>query len=777
MGIAASAFDLFSALAFCVLAYLYLPIYRRAGVITLPEYTELRFSKAVRRYLAVLACVVYITTKVSVSLYCGAVLLAAAADVPQLPAVGALLLITGLFTIAGGLKAVIYVEMCNTAVLLAGGLATCGIALARVGGLSGLQQLVSDSQPGSAAAMAGITPSFAHLYTHTGPYSFLGLLMGGPFMILWFHCADQEMVQRGLCARSAADAKAACISGGLLKLTVPFMFCLPGIVARLLYPLELGCTLQAAGQECTGANLAFPVLLQRLLPAGLRGLVLAGGVAGVVSVLSSTFNSAATLVTMDLYREWAMKTTARAAVWARPRQLVWVGRLCIAILTGLALAWLPLLPRLSPSLYIAMQSMNAYVAPPVIVVYTAGVLWPGCTAAGALAGLLVGHAAGALRLILQLTVDDSSVTMHNALVASVVQSRFLYFAAAVGCISTAVTVLVSLRSAAAPLRAVAPFVSRTALRLAALLHDWQQQRRQAAQYDTGQPLPHDTRHAEYLRAIRTVEERAARCGDCGGVVRLQQAEDAAAAAVAASAPVMAPLPVLPVPSAPSAPSAAADAEAAALHSSSYRSYRSYASFAGRARSASRMGLVAAVTLHGAQTLLYPDVSPRALDDFDEYSLSPLPPPVVVTTAATGRGSGNSSSYFPVPTRDVDEEEEGEEEEDAAAQAQGPNQQQAVPVAAAVAAAPHQSTTVTTGAGADAERYHLLSSPGSTAAASPSPAADATAAPEPAARELLRQYHCEECKAAVLRWRLLSRAANGGAAVLVAITATLVWLLW
>ena len=234
VGIAAGFFDFTSALAFIVLAYVFLPVYRRSGVFTLPQFASKRYPGALRSYLSGVALVLYVVNKTAVALFCGAILIEAVAGIDGSFAVGGLLLLTCVFSLLGGLSAVIYVEVLNTGLLLSGGAAAAVLALKAVGGWGGLTQAIAGNS--AQADEAGLVPSFSHLYHHSGVYALPALLLGGPFSILWYHCADQEMVQRGLAGRSMPDARLGSILAGFLKLTVPWTWAVPGIIARLLYP-------------------------------------------------------------------------------------------------------------------------------------------------------------------------------------------------------------------------------------------------------------------------------------------------------------------------------------------------------------------------------------------------------------------------------------------------------------------------------------------------------------------------------------------------------------
>ncbi|KAA0175371.1 hypothetical protein FNF27_03071 [Cafeteria roenbergensis] len=546
-GISAGFFDIASGLAFVLLAYAFLPVYRHSGVFTLPQWTERRFGPRVRLYLSVLALLIYIVNRISATLYCGGLIFSVTLGLNEWVSIGLLLVATGLTVTAGGLHSVLVIENINTVLLLVCGFATLGFAVEAAGGWGSVAAAISAGS--GQAEEAGIPPRFLHMWSGGELYPWQGLLLGGPWLVGWFHLAEQEMVQRGLSAASAGDAALGCIIAGLLKLTIPFTWAVPGLVARYLYPEELGCDAEApAGAECAEANRAFPVLVMRVLPQGMLGLMLAAMLAAVLSVLASTFNSASTIFVFDVASKLPClerpprepreepgpdlaappdasappaagsgeppprsrsrqrcrggsddvaqsaasggdETAALAAqprpaeapseegdaggVDAHDRWLVLIGRAWVGVMVVLGVAWIPALGRLSDSLYVSMQTLNALLAPPVLAVFVLGALWPRANEAGALAGLVAGHLPGIVRLVLATAEgagDPAAAASGDqpaagALGGGFTALNYLYFAAAEGAFSMAVVVAVSMCVAPAKQpRQVAPFGLLAALR-------------------------------------------------------------------------------------------------------------------------------------------------------------------------------------------------------------------------------------------------------------------------------------------------------------------------
>src|SRR5437660_4536661 len=253
-------------------------------------------------------------------------------------------------------------------------------------------------------------------------FPWTGIIFGAPILGVWYWCTDQHIVQRVLAAKNISEARRGTIFAGFLKILPVFIFVLPGIIAAALYSDIHG----------RAADTAYPALVTRLLPAGFKGLVLAGMLAALMSSLASAFNSCSTLLTWDVYRKWRPQATEQ--------RLVLVGRLTTVILVGLGLLWIPLMKFISPQIYIYLQSVQAYIAPPIAACFLLGVMYPRLNGTGAITTLLVGFVLGALRLILELSkayVAPDSFWMKFA------SFNFLHFAAVLFVICVFVLVAVS----------------------------------------------------------------------------------------------------------------------------------------------------------------------------------------------------------------------------------------------------------------------------------------------------------------------------------------------
>jgi SSS family solute:Na+ symporter len=416
-GLAVGHFEWIACFMLLLLGWLFVPFYLRSGVYTMPEFLERRFSPAARWYFTWVSVIGYVLTKISVTLFAGGVVMRAVTGLDIWTSAAVLIVITGLYTIFGGLRAVIYTEVMQAIVLIFGSAVLMFLGLQAVGGWSGLESRV----PADFFSMW--KPS-----THPD-FPWTGVVFGAPILGVWYWCTDQHIVQRVLAAKTEPDARRGTVFAGYLKILPVFIFVLPGIVAAALY----------ADVRSGAADSAYPALVTRLLPAGFKGLVLAGMLAALMSSLASAFNSCSTLLTWDVYRKLRPNATEQ--------RLVEVGRASTVILVGLGLAWIPFMKYISPQLYIYLQSVQAYIAPPIAACFLLGVVMPRLNGAGAMAALIIGFVLGALRFGLELGKSHLAAGSVWFWLASV---NFLHFAALLFVLSTAILIGVSLATAPPP---------------------------------------------------------------------------------------------------------------------------------------------------------------------------------------------------------------------------------------------------------------------------------------------------------------------------------------
>jgi solute:Na+ symporter, SSS family len=334
-----------------------------------------------------------------------------------------LVVVTGIYTIAGGLAAVIYTELVQTLVLLTGAVVLTFIGLNEVGGFAGLR--------------AAVPPGYFHMIKPISDPEFpwTGIFLGAPILGIWYWCTDQVIVQRVLAAKDEGHAKAGTIFAGFLKILPVFVLVLPGLIAYALYPQMF--TKNADGLVTNG-DIAYPMLIINLLPHGLIGVMIAALLAALMGGMASVFNSASTLVTLDFYK--------KARPDATELQLVTFGRMATGIMVGLGLLWVPFIKLLSSQLYVYLQSVQAYISPPIAVCFIFGILWPRLNGRGAISSLLVGFAMGTIRFVLE--VMDKGRHFDSTAIRWLVDMNFLHYAILMFVVCAGVLIGVSLMTPA-----------------------------------------------------------------------------------------------------------------------------------------------------------------------------------------------------------------------------------------------------------------------------------------------------------------------------------------
>jgi len=428
-GVAVGQFEILASLILLVLGWIFVPFYLSSGVFTMPEFLERRYSSGARWYLAIISIIAYVLTKISVTIAAGGIVFEALMGINFWTGALVVVVITGIYTIFGGLRAVLYTDLMQMFVLIGGAITVTLIGLTALGGWDALT--------------AQVEPSFFSLWRPMSDPDFpwTGILFGAPILAVWYWCTDQFIVQRVLAAKDLSEARRGTIFAGFLKLLPLFIFVLPGIVAYALAKqgrLELGASDQA-----------LPTLVRTLLPVGLKGLVVAGLLAALMSSLSSVFNSTSTLVTLDVYKKLRPQATEK--------QLVWFGQVSTGILVLFGLAWIPIMKLVSAQLYQYLQSVQAYISPPIAAVFLIGILWKRVNSQGAMAALLSGFVLGVLRLVLELNKGSL-----DGILLSYASINFLHFAIVLFVICSMILVFVSLMTTPPPESQVAGITFQTA---------------------------------------------------------------------------------------------------------------------------------------------------------------------------------------------------------------------------------------------------------------------------------------------------------------------------
>ena len=397
-----------------VLAWVFVPFYYRSKVFTMPEFLEKRFNPASRWILSIVSLIAYVFTKVSVTVYAGGVVFnvllpeiniqVTEAFVLDAFWIGALLtvILTGIYTVLGGLRAVVYTDTAQTVILLIGSFFITFFGLQKLGGWSELQTICRENAANFALWRPNSDPDFP----------WLGVLIASPIIGIWYWCTDQYIVQRALSAKDLKNARRGALWGSFLKVWPVMIFLVPGLIGYAMYQkglIEIPTKI-TDGQQGLDGDQVFAVMVSSLLPAGLRGLVVGGLLAALMSSLSSLFNSCASLFTVDIYEKINPK--------ASERHLVSVGRIATVVVVAMGIIWIPVMQRISEGgLYKYLQSVQGYLAPPITAVFMLGLFCKRINGKGAVAGLAIGFIVGMAKLIIQaLTGGDDPVITSSWLV-------------------------------------------------------------------------------------------------------------------------------------------------------------------------------------------------------------------------------------------------------------------------------------------------------------------------------------------------------------------------
>ena len=419
-GVALAHYEL-HAWCLLVLGWVMVPFYTRSMVFTMPEFLERRFSPASRTVLSVISLVAYVLTKLAVGIFAGGVVFGVLLPELSLTAFGVtfnsfwvgsvlVVVLTGLYTVLGGMRAVAYTEALQTLVLVLGSVLLTLFGLKALGGWSELRAVLDPDlfnlwKPLVPAGVSGtwapvLEPTRMAWYFNSN-FPWLGMLLCAPIIGLWYWTTDQYIVQRALGARDERHARRGSIFAAFLKLLPVFIFIIPGMIALALAKTGrapgLTSMVDAQGNViANAAQAAFPLMVVHVVPMGIRGLVVAGLLAALMSSLAGVFNASSTLFTIDFY--------ARLRPKATQHQLVWIGRVATTTMVVLGLLWIPVIQG-SRGLYYYLQGVQGYLAPPIFAVFFLGVFMKRLNAKGCLAALITGFLLGAFRLIVDTPVS------------------------------------------------------------------------------------------------------------------------------------------------------------------------------------------------------------------------------------------------------------------------------------------------------------------------------------------------------------------------------------
>ncbi len=412
-GVALAHYEL-HAWCLLVLGWVLAPFYMRSMVYTMPEFLERRFSPASRWVLSLISLVAYVITKIAVGIFAGGIVFATLLPELQLNIGGmvlnsfwigsvAVVLLTGLYTVLGGMRAVAYTEALQTLILVIGSLVLTAYGLNALGGWDRLREVLGPEmfnlwKPLIPAGIEGtwepVSETGRIAWYFNSNYPWPGMLFAAPIIGLWYWCTDQYIVQRTLAARNQTEARRGTIFAAFLKLLPVFIFIIPGMIALALAKTGQGgglsAIVDASGNVIPAqAQAAFPMMVRDVLPTGLRGIVVAGLLAALMSSLAGVFNACSTLFTIDFYSKLHPRATQA--------QLVWIGRVATAVMVLIGLLWIPVIQG-AKGLYDYLQGVQGYLGPPIFTVFFLGVFMKRLNGAGSLAALLVGFAMGMFRL-------------------------------------------------------------------------------------------------------------------------------------------------------------------------------------------------------------------------------------------------------------------------------------------------------------------------------------------------------------------------------------------
>jgi SSS family solute:Na+ symporter len=401
-----------------VLGWVFVPFYMRSMVYTMPEFLERRFNAKARRLLSIIQLLSYVIAKASVTIFAGALVFNQFLGVGFWTGAIILVIITGIYTVLGGLHAVMYTEAIQAIVLIVGSAVLLFVGLGKVGGWHGLMTVLPKEKLNMFPPLSD--PDF--------PWA--GILFAAPIVGIWYWCTDQHIVQRCLAARDEKQARRGTIFAAYLKLLPFFIFMIPGLIAFALHA-QGKLVLPTNPDGTTDYNSSFPAMVEQIMPFGLRGLLAGGLLAALMSSLASVYNACSTLFTMDIYKKMKPETS--------DKELVRVGRIATMVVVLLGMAWIPLMGRISNTLYQYLQSVQSYLAPPIAAVFLLGVFFKRINGKGAFTAMVVGFIIGIIKLSLELFQNDLTGVLHQFATIN-----FLYFCIYLFLFSIVLMIVVSL---------------------------------------------------------------------------------------------------------------------------------------------------------------------------------------------------------------------------------------------------------------------------------------------------------------------------------------------
>lgn len=373
-------FEWMAAFTLVVLSLFFAPFYFRNRIETLPEYLERRFNAAARSFLAFMAILGALFIHIGMSLYAGATVFEQFFGIDVVTSILVISIVTGIYTVLGGLKAVVVTETIQTVLLIGGSILVTALAIGALPehGINSMAEFQSQLRP----------RQLSMIWTDNSVgLAWYSVLLGYPVLGIWYWCTDQTIVQRVLAARSEHDAQIGPLFAGFIKVLPVFILVLPGVIGYVLYGSEIG----------DNANQVLPMLIQELVPTGLRGLISAGLLAALMSTIAAALNSCATLFAVDI--------VARVRPGTSDASQVRIGRWSAVVVMLLAMAWSTQGAKFS-SIFEAVQEIGAALAPAITAVFLWGVFWKRGTPQAAVSTLVFGFIMGATAFVLDFKDAD-----------------------------------------------------------------------------------------------------------------------------------------------------------------------------------------------------------------------------------------------------------------------------------------------------------------------------------------------------------------------------------
>ena len=411
-----------------ILGWVFVPFYSRSRVFTMPEFLERRYNPASRNFLSVISLVSYVLTKVAVTVYAGGIVFKEVFGIDEwmgidffwIGAIG-LVVVTGIYTVVGGMKAVLYTSVIQMPVLLLGSIVIVVVGLRELGGWGELMEITSANVTVHGDSMMSLMRSH-----RDSEFPWTGVILGSAIIGFWYWCTDQYIVQRVLSGQNQKQARRGTIFGAYLKLLPVFIFLIPGIIAYALH--------QKGMMELSNPDAAFSTLVANLLPVGLKGVVIGGLIAALMSSLASLFNSSAILFTMDFYKRFKPESSEK--------HLVYVGRMATTVIVILGILWIPVMRGIGQVLYAYLQDVQSLLSPGIASVFLLGVFWKRASPAGGFMGLLTGFVLGMTRLAAN--VMEPHLNPDGLFYRIILQPNWLHYSIYLFFLCIAVIVIVSL---------------------------------------------------------------------------------------------------------------------------------------------------------------------------------------------------------------------------------------------------------------------------------------------------------------------------------------------